>query len=82
MSSQKVKSERRGCPGLKRLRIKKGHTQESLARKIDVSTGQIIKVETGRANASIGLLDALKGELDCSYDDLLAPEDQAEVKAS
>ena len=54
---------------LKKLRVKKGYTQEYLAEEAKISQVQIARMENGKLNTSISNLFVLSKALDCSFDD-------------
>lgn len=47
------------------LRVEKGETQESLARKSDVSLRTIGNIENGNFNLRIDVLEKIADALDC-----------------
>ena len=60
---------------IKRLREKKGLTQEQLADKLFVSSKAVSKWETGHGFPDISLLEPLAASLDISVIELLSGED-------
>ncbi|CDQ39497.1 helix-turn-helix domain-containing protein [Virgibacillus salexigens] len=51
---------------VKNLRTRRNHTQKSLAASIGVSRAYIDAIENNRKKPSIGLLEKLADELNCS----------------
>ena len=56
---------------MRKVRKDKGFTQESLARKANVSRSVIARYETGRTEMSIDSLVKIANALDVKVDDLI-----------
>jgi len=52
---------------IRRLRIAKGLTQRTLARRLDLSKAQVSRVETGTRRPSVEVLNRLLVALDASH---------------
>lgn len=59
---------------LKSIREKAGFSQDSLARKLDISVSTVSKWEQGRGGPNKDNLSKLVRLLQCNYDDLLGGE--------
>jgi transcriptional regulator with XRE-family HTH domain len=57
---------------IRKLRIKKGLSQEKLARLADISYNTIVKIESGASNnPTIQTLSGIANALDVSLDELI-----------
>ena len=56
---------------LKELRLKKGLSQEQLAKQLNISSVAICQYELGKRCPNASILKKLAQVLDCSVDDLL-----------
>ena len=56
---------------LKELRIKKGLSQEQLAKQLNISSVGICQYELGKRSPNVEMLKKLAQVLDCTIDDLL-----------
>lgn len=56
---------------LKELRIKKGLSQEQLAKQLNISSVAICQYELGKRSPNVEMLKKLAQVLDCTIDDLL-----------
>jgi len=60
------------CKNLRKIREKKGLSQERLARLADVANNTVIKIEAGKnQNPTLDTLQKLSKALDVSVDDLI-----------
>lgn len=57
-----------------KLRVRKGITQEELARYVSVDRTTVTKWETGKSKPRVAVLLKLSVVLDCTVDDLLREE--------
>lgn len=55
---------------VKRIRIKKGYTQEELANILSISASYLSKIERGEKEPSLQLAVKMARKLDCLLDDL------------
>lgn len=60
---------------IRKMRKEKGLTQEELAEKIGVKQGAISQFECGVIQPSVNTLVKIANVLDCSVDDLIAPDE-------
>lgn len=68
MSNNKI------APNFKKLRAKKGYSQEKVARLADLSLNTVIRIESGvNKNPTIDTLTKLARALEVSVDDLIHP---------
>ena len=56
---------------LKELRLKKGLSQEQLAKQLNISSVAVCQYELGKRSPNIEMLKKLAQVLDCSVDELL-----------
>ena len=63
-----------------KLRVRKGITQEELARYVSVDRTTVTKWETGKSKPRVAVLLKLSVVLDCTVDDLLREEKTKNVK--
>ncbi len=60
------------CKNLRKIREKKGLSQERLARLADVANNTVIKIEAGKnQNPTLDTLQKLSKALEVSVDDLI-----------
>ncbi len=60
------------CKNLRKIREKKGLSQERLARLADVANNTVIKIEAGKnQNPTLDILQKLSKALGVSVDDLI-----------
>ncbi len=64
-------TRRRFTVRLKALRIKRGMTQEALAKKAGISRGYLLRLEAGRQDPSLSTLTSLAKALKVKVGDLL-----------
>ena len=64
-------TRRRFTVRLKTLRIKRGMTQEALAKKAGISRGYLLRLEAGRQDPSLSTLTSLAKALKVKVGDLL-----------
>ena len=64
-------TRRRLSVRLKALRIKRGMTQEALAKKAGISRGYLLRLEAGRQDPSLSTLTSLAKALKVKVGDLL-----------
>lgn len=57
---------------LKTRRVAKGWSQEALARKADVSTSTVARIEQGVFEPRLDIARKLAGALECTLDELAA----------
>ena len=67
-----MKTQNRISKKVKRARVKRGWTQETLAEKANLTSRTVINVEGGKG-INLGTLAAIAGALECSMADLLNP---------
>ncbi len=65
-------TRRRFTVRLKALRIKRGMSQEALAKKAGISRGYLLRLEAGRQDPSLSTLTSLAKALKVKVGDLLA----------
>lgn len=56
---------------IKRLRIKKGFTQEELSVKLDIAREHLNKIENGKAHPGIVLVIKIRKIFKTKYEDIL-----------
>ncbi len=64
-------TRRRFTVRLKALRIKRGMSQEALAKKAGISRGYLLRLEAGRQDPSLSTLTSLAKALKVNVGDLL-----------
>ncbi len=64
-------TRRRFTVRLKALRIKRGMSQEALAKKAGISRGYLLRLEAGRQDPSLSTLTSLAKALKVKVGDLL-----------
>ena len=64
-------TRRRFTVRLKALRIKRGMTQEALAKKAGISRGYLLRLEAGRQDPSLSTLTSLAKALKVKVGELL-----------
>ena len=64
-------TRRRFTVRLKALRIKRGMSQEALAKKAGISRGYLLRLEAGRQDPSLSTLTSLAKALKVKVEDLL-----------
>ena len=57
---------------LREIRIKKGITQEELAKKLGINQNNISRYETSERTPNLYLAKEIAAALDCTVDELLA----------
>ncbi len=53
-----------------RLRMARGHTQEHLAEKADISRRYLQEIEAGEMNPTVNVASRLRRALKCAWDEL------------
>ena len=64
---------------IRRLRKTKGWSQRELADQVSSTSSYINRVETGKVNPSIGVLERIAKALGCSLDQMVKAEEPAEI---
>lgn len=65
---------------IRKSRKAKGWSQRELAEHTATDTSYINRVETGKINPSIAVLERIAGALECSLDELVKGVEKAEVE--
>lgn len=79
MNVSEKKTRTKGLPGLRAMRKSRGLSISTLADRVGCRFNHLWRIENGKATGSADLIERLRDELGCSYDDLFLGE---EVKAS
>lgn len=64
---------------MRRLRDKRGMTQETLAERADLSLRSVAEIETGRVNIRVTVLAAIAEALEVPPNALLKPAEMPEI---
>lgn len=70
MNVSEKKTRTKGLPGLRAKRKSRGLSISTLADRVGCRFNHLWRIENGKATGSADLIERLRNELDCSYDDL------------
>lgn len=71
------KKRTKGLPGLRAKRQSRGLSISTLADRVGCRFNHLWRIENGKATGSADLIERLRDELECSYDDLFLGEEVA-----